>query len=150
MPGKWRVHRPTSSRGPQAEILLDLNDTQGISPAFGLDRDYIVRTATVYADVNFVGFDLSDARHSCAKVTLECMTRDPGEHIDKAIVAESGKKRLFVVQSVHRDDTRRGIWHFGLSQDRGGRDQGDCAGHEAILRPSGRTDEPFSALRRLL
>jgi len=69
-------------RGTHSDILLDLDDTHMVASALCLNRNDLVSAAAVYANVDLVGFDLSEPSHGCTQVTLKRVAGHAGKHID--------------------------------------------------------------------
>lgn len=61
-----------------------------------LDRNDVLCPGPVNGDINFVDFDLPDTFCCCAKMTLEGIGCHAEEDVQKSIVSNLGKQRLFV------------------------------------------------------
>ena len=73
----------------QGQILLNLHTSQLVSPDFCLNRDHVLDTLPVDADIQLVGFDLTDTRNRRPQMVLEGVTGDAQKNVDEPVVART-------------------------------------------------------------
>ncbi len=68
-------NRTTDKRGEfrrtERKVLLNLHDAESVTSPLRLNRESIVRPASINAYVYFIRFDLSQRRYGCPKVILQ-------------------------------------------------------------------------------
>ena len=113
----WAADQRGKSLGAHGQVLLNLNDVQDVSAAFGLHRKHIVRSPAVKADVYLIRLYLSHSLDGCPQVALKGIARDARENVNQAIVSQFGQQGLLVALTYYawtktgRLDTRsaRGV-----------------------------------------
>jgi len=60
----------------QGNVLFDLNCTEAVTSAFGLNRQDVMATASVQPHVEFIALHLPNAFHRSAKMVLERICHD--------------------------------------------------------------------------
>ena len=102
-----------------------------------------MRSPPVYSHVYLIRLDLPDRLDKCPQMILERIARDTCENINEPVVAQSGKKSLFIIQGVHAYDSRSGIRDFRLRKRWVRLDVGLCHGRKGIEGLARRPDYPF-------
>lgn len=126
-------------------VLCGLHYSDLILPALRLDRNHVVATAFVKADVELVYFDLPDPFDRGAKVVLEAIGREAEESIDQPVVPDNGKQRLFVVEGVGSDQFWRGVRNGDTNEIGPRKDPIDPDKLEPIRCLAGSLYDPFHA-----
>lgn len=70
----WTTSQLWKFCGAHNKVLFYLDNAYLISSSLGLNRKDILGPAFVYADVNFIGFNLPYIRHGCPEMVLKGIT----------------------------------------------------------------------------
>ena len=95
------------------EVLFDLHDANSLVAGFGLDREHVVSTFLVNANIDFVCFYLPNFRRSSAEMVLERIASDTCEDIHEPVVSHLGEKSLLVTKGVFRDSAGSRVGDLG-------------------------------------
>lgn len=98
--------------------------------------------------IHFIGLNLPHPGHGRTQMALKGIAGNTGEDVNQSVVAQFSQKGLFITQGIHADDSRCRVWHPGLGQDRGWRDDRCGACNKAVLSTTSGTNDPFLALWR--